>query len=137
MSQENVEIVRQIYDAAARRDREAILDLYDPEVEIDVSRTHRALMDPLYAGSGHDAIRRWSREWHEAWESIDYEVEELIDAGDDVICVVTARGRGKSSGAPVEFPHHAGRWSIRNGRVVRVDWFQSRAEALEAAGLSE
>jgi ketosteroid isomerase-like protein len=136
MSEENVEVVRQIYDAAARRDSETILKLYDPKVEIDVSRTHSGVMEPFYTGAGHEAIRRWSHEWHEAWESVEYEVEEVLDAGDDVICVITARGRGKSSGAPVEFLHHAGRWSIRDGRVVRVEWFQSRAEALEAAGQS-
>ena len=38
MSQENVEIVRQVYEAAARRDSVAVLALYDPQVEWDASR---------------------------------------------------------------------------------------------------
>ena len=137
MSQENVEIVRRIYDAAARRDSEATLALYDSDVEIDVSRTHRALMQDVYKGPGHEGLRRWAREWHEAWEQVEYDVDEMIDAGDDVICVVTVRGRGRGSGADVEFTLHAGLWTIQNGKVARVVWFKTRKDALEAAGLSE
>jgi ketosteroid isomerase-like protein len=137
MSEENVEIVRRVYEAAARRDSEAILTLYDAEVEIDVSRTHRALMQGVYTGTGHEGLRKWFREWHEAWENVEYDVEELIDGADDVIGVVTVRGRGRGSGADVGLTRHAGLWTIREGKVVRVVWFQSRDDALEAAGLSE
>jgi ketosteroid isomerase-like protein len=137
MSQENVEIVRQIYDAASQRDSAAVLGLYDPDVEIDVSRTHGAVMDSVYAGTGHAGLRAWSREWHEAWGAVEYEVHELIDVGDDVIAVVTVRGRGRASGADAQFARYAGLWTIRDGKVVHVTWFPGRAEALEAAGLSE
>jgi ketosteroid isomerase-like protein len=137
MSQANVEIVRQVYDAACRRDSAAILGLYDPEVEIDVSRTHGAVMDPVYAGPGHTGLHAWSREWHDAWRAVEYEVHELIDAGDNVLAVVTVRGRGRASGADAEFSRYAGLWTIRGHKVVRVVWFPGRAEALEAAGLAE
>ncbi len=132
-----MEIVRQIYDAAARRNYETTLALYDPKVEIDVSRTHRALMRDVYSGPKHEGLRRWFREWHEAWEQVEYEVDELIDMGDEVIGVVTVRARGRGSGADVEFALHAGLWTIRDGKVVRVVWFKTRKDALEAAGLSE
>src|SRR5688572_579293 len=137
MSEENVEIVRRIYGAAARRDSEATLALYDSDVEIDVSRTHRALMQDVYGGPRHEGLRRWAREWHEAWEQVEYDVEELIDAGEDVIGVVTVRGRGRGSGAEVEFALHAGLWTLQDGKVTRVVWFKTREDALEAAGLSE
>jgi ketosteroid isomerase-like protein len=137
VSQENVEIVRRVYEAAATRDSATLLSLYDPEVEIDVTRTHRAVMEGLYQGRDHEAIRKWSREWHDVWEEVTYEIHELIDAGDEVICVVTVRGRGRGSGAGVEFKVHAGRWTIQNGRIVRVAWFKTRADALEAVGLQK
>jgi ketosteroid isomerase-like protein len=64
-------------------------------------------------------------------------VEELIDAGERVISVKTTRGRGLASGAVVEL-HQCGIWTIRAGRIVRVEWLAAtREEALEAAGLSE
>jgi ketosteroid isomerase-like protein len=134
MSEENVEIVRRIYDAAARRDAATVLSLYDPEVELDNSRLQVVGGEELY--HGHEGLRRFFREWHEAWERIDYDYDELIDAGDQVISVVTRRGRGRASGAEVEV-HVALLWTLRDGKVVRVVWFPSRQEALEAAGVEK
>ena len=67
MSEENVEIVRRVYDAAANRDSATVISLYDPEVEIDVSRTHRAVMQDTYTGANHEGLRKWCHEWHESW----------------------------------------------------------------------
>jgi uncharacterized protein len=134
MSQQNVEIVRRVYEAAARRDAESVLALYDPEVELDNSRLEVAGWDEVYRG--HEGLRRFFRQWHEAWDEIEYDFDELIDAGDQVISVVSRRGRGRASGAQVEL-HVALVWTLREGRVVRVVWYPTRKEALEAAGLSE
>jgi ketosteroid isomerase-like protein len=137
MSQENVEIVRRVYDAAARHDTDAVLALYDREVELDASRL--GIVGPAAmqgVSHGHDGLRSFFREWHEAWENIEYDYDELIEAGEHVISVVTRRGRGRSSGAEVEL-HVALLWTLRDGKVVRLVWFPTRAEALEAAGLSE
>jgi ketosteroid isomerase-like protein len=67
---------------------------------------------------------------------IEYGYEELIDAGEQVISVVTRHARGRASGVEVERPF-ALLWTLREGKVIRVVWFLDRAEALEAAGLSE
>jgi hypothetical protein len=65
MSQENVEIVRRVYDAAARRDAETVLALYDSEVELDATRIGLNLAFDVY--HGHDGLRRLFAEWHEVW----------------------------------------------------------------------
>jgi ketosteroid isomerase-like protein len=137
MSQENVEIVRRIFDAEARRDAATALSLYDPEIEFDTSRgTFGDLMGRrLY--HGHDGLRRWFREWYEAWEHVEEDIEELIDAGDDVISLVTMRGRGRASGIELELPRQPAVWTIREGKIVRVVWFRTRDEALDAAGSGE
>jgi len=138
MSKEQVDVVRRVYEAAARRDSETIFSLYDREVELDATR----LELPHYSGEaggsyrGHDGLRRFFREWHEAWKEIEYDYEELIDAGECVISVVTRRARGRVSGAVVE-RLFALVWTLREGKVVRVVWFPSREEAFEAAGLPE
>jgi ketosteroid isomerase-like protein len=131
MSQENVEIVRAVYDAGARRDAAAVLSLHDPEVEWDISRAPaRELMgQSIY--HGHEGLRMFFREWYEAWETVAADLHELIDAGDDVISVETTRGRGRASGASVTLSHHAV-WTIREGKISRVVWFATHAEALEA-----
>jgi ketosteroid isomerase-like protein len=139
MSQENVEIVRRVYDAAARRDTPTVLALYDAEVELDPSRLQFAGLAGGDAGiyRGHEGLRSFFREWHEAWAVIEYDFEELIDAGDEhVISVVTRHARGRASGAEVERPL-ALVWTLRGSKVARVVWFLSRADAVEAVGLSE
>ena len=135
MSRENVEIVRRVYEAAARRDAASVLALYDPNVELDNSRL---AIGGLMGGGvyhGHEGLRSFFLEWHESWDDVEYDYEELLDAGDgQVISFVTTRGRGRTSGAEVQIAH-ALVWTVRDGKVVRVMWFSSRQEALEAVGL--
>jgi ketosteroid isomerase-like protein len=137
MSAEDVEIVRRVYDAAARRDSPTIFSLYDPNVELDYTRLelphHSGEAGGIYRG--HDGLRSFFQEWHEAWEDLEYDYDELIDAGQHVISVVTRRARGRVSGAEVERPF-ALVWTLSQGKVVRVAWFNTRDEALEAAGVS-
>jgi len=134
MSQETVEVVRRIYDAARRRDAEAVYGLYDPEVELDNSR-----LGFVEGGvfQGHDGLRNFFRNWHDAWEGIDYDFDELIDAGQGrVLAVVTRRGRGRLSGADVRW-RLALVWTVHGGKVTRLVWFPSPEEAFETVGLSE
>ena len=136
MSVEDVEIVRRVYDAVARRAAATVLALYDPGVELD---TTRAAVGDLMGRSvyrGHEGLRSWFRQWHEAWGDVETSCEELIDAGDSVVVSVARyRARGRASGARVEGPAQYGVWTVREGKIVRVVWFSTRAEALEAAGL--
>ena len=135
MSRENVEIVRRVYDAVARRDAETVRALYDPEVEWDTSRlASEGMGTGLYRGLS--GIRTFLRQWNEAWEDSSFDLEELIEAGEEVVSVVTRKGRGRASGIEVQAPG-AVVWTIRGGKIVRVVLFPTRAEALKAAGLSE
>ena len=134
-----MKVVRKLFDAVARRDNEAVLSLYDPDIEFDGTRHRWAEIMGTDESRfrGHDGLREWSRRYYEVWGSIEDTLEELIDAGDQVITVVTTRGRGRGSGVEVEWKHNSGVWTISDGKITRVVWFPSREEALEAAGLSE
>jgi ketosteroid isomerase-like protein len=138
MSQENVEIVRRVYEAVARRDAAVVFALYDPEVELDGSRLPESALTGLpHPLRGHEGLRKIARSWNEAWEYAEDHCDDLIDAGGEhVISVVTRRGRGLASGVEVE-TRRGGVWTIRDGKVVRTVWFPSVEEALEAVGLSE
>ena len=135
MSHENVEIVRKVYEASARRDAAAVLSFYDPEVEWDITSSPAKDLMGHNVYRGHEGLRTFFREWYEAWEEVSADYEELVDAGDNVIAMETTRGRGRLSGAPVELPHFSV-WTLRDGRIVRVSWFGSWEEATQAAGLS-
>ena len=134
MSDANVEIVRRVYDALADPG-EDVIALWDPDVEFDVSRDiWGAVM-----GGGHyrgvEGVRAWMLDLYAAWEQLDIDLEELIEAGDDVVAVIRVAGRGRVSGIEMEY-RPAGVWTIRDGRIVRVVWFVDRDDALEAAGIA-
>ncbi len=137
MSEENVEIVRQAFDQEARRDPR-VLEVYDPDVEMDFSESPFAdFMTTSGRRRGIDEVQSTFRDWYDAFKNVETDVDELIDAGDQVIVVFTYRSRGRASGVEVAWKHMAGLWTFRDGKVVRVAWLRTREEALEAAGLSE
>ena len=137
MSQENVEIVRGIIDAHERGDFDAVFAEYDPEIEWHLSPlfARASDFDPVYYG--HEGVRTFWRQWFAAWERADFEYEEFIDAGDSVVTILTQRVRGRTSGIELEWNSYAQVWTVGNGKIVRVEFFSTREEALEAAGLRE
>jgi ketosteroid isomerase-like protein len=137
MSRENVEVVRRLFEAAGRRDTAAVLSLYDPAVEWDASRGPTRNLMGAGVHRGHEGLRRFFREWNEAWKTIEYDYRELIDAGERVISVGPFRGRGRTSGVETAWADAAAIWTVHDGKVVRVVWFTSREEALEALGRRE
>jgi ketosteroid isomerase-like protein len=136
MSQENVEVVERLFDAAARRDSAAVFDIYDAYIVWDASRTERGAMTGKVV-LGREALLKWLREWYEPWETVDDILGHLVDAGQQrVVSSMIQRGRGRTSG--VEVAEELGTvWTIQDGKIIRAVWFPSRAEALEAVGLSE
>ena len=132
MSQENVEIVRQGADAFNRRDIAAILRDFDHDAEW--------VEDQRYPGaeafSGPSGVERSIRKWWDAWGEIAMDIDETIDMGDRVVLAGRVRARGHDSDVTVEAPF-GGVYEFRAGKVIRVQILASRAEAVEAVGLSE
>ncbi len=86
---------------------------------------------------GRDAALAAALRIYETWgDSLRVEPQELIPLGERVIAVVRNRAHGRESHAKVESTT-AQTWTIRDGKLARFEYFGSREEALEAAGLSE
>ena len=137
MSRENVEIMRRTWEAFSRGDLAEAAEAFAGDVHFDVSRD---VWGALVGGGqyrGLEGLGAWLQDLYGAFEDFAMEAEEVIDAGDDqVITVLYARGRGRTSGIEVE--HRPGGVStVHGGKIVRLVWFPSRGEALEAAGLRE
>ena len=132
MAEANVEIVRRIYEATARGDTASALAAYDEHVEFDLSRSPFREFLPKHVVHGHEGLRAFFRERHEAWDWLRDECLSTREIGDRVVTEVVTRGQGRASGIETERRHY-GVWSIRDGLVIRAEFFGSESEALEAA----
>ena len=98
ISEQNVEIVQRIYDAVARRDIVTPFEVYAEDIVWDVSnwRVVGMGMKPVY--QGHEGVREIWREILSVFGEIDFEVEKLIDAGDQVLDAAWRRAGAAISG---------------------------------------
>jgi ketosteroid isomerase-like protein len=126
MSQENVDLVRNFYDAFARG--EFPVEDIDPEVEY---------INPAGAvepGTRHgiSAFRSAVESVLEGWETWQMEPEQFRAMGDQVAVVVRYRARGRTSGVELEGRESA-RLTVRDRKVVRYEWFHDPGDAFRAA----
>ncbi len=130
MSRENVEVVRQLLEAAERDDREAALGCIHPDVEwIPL----RAATEGTY--HGHDGVERFRADTLATFERFELDFD-LRDLGDRVLASGTIHLRAKGSGLETDVPS-AVIIEFRGGKIARWEDFGSKDKALEAVGLRE
>ena len=83
---------------------------------------------------GRETLDAWGR-WLDAWEEFSLELEDVIEAGEEIVALQRLRGRGKESGVTVDAD--VGVIFTCDHGVVRRMVFCDRQEALQAAGLRE
>jgi ketosteroid isomerase-like protein len=129
MSQENVELAHQAYQAFNRRDLAALLALVDPDAEA-VPRL--AAMEGTF--HGHEGVHRWWNNLLAAWPDYQVEVVELRDLGHTTLGKIEVGGRAADSGIAVrQTAWHVWRW--RRKKAVWFGFFPTEATALEAVRL--
>jgi uncharacterized protein len=134
MSQENVEQIRSGYEAFARGDLDAVLDLLDSDVD-----WHPAIAPILGVETlrGREAVREFFvRDLFEGFDQFHAEPLSFEDHGDFVLVMVRYIGRGETSGIEMD-QRFATLYELRDGKTVTMRDYTTRAEALEAAGLRE
>jgi ketosteroid isomerase-like protein len=132
VSKENVELVRDGFEHFVATGEPAWDTLHD-QVEV---RDHDIMDGREYRG--HADVRRWLFEdWASAWSDYSAEPEEFIDVDEEqVICVFRMKATGRSSGVEME-RQDAIVWVVRDRHVVRLDYYNSKQQALEAVSLEE
>jgi ketosteroid isomerase-like protein len=131
MSQENVEIVRKVFDAMAAGDREQGLAYADPSIVVDATR--RVFNPKTYRGL--EGLEQLSADVDEVWEDFVSEPDEYLDAGDQVVVSGRVTGKGRGSGVVVR-DEFSSVWTVRDGRIVHWELHTDRASALESVGLA-
>jgi ketosteroid isomerase-like protein len=132
VSEEDVEIVREVYECVNRGDWERMAELVDPDVE--QHGTVGGLEEGNFA-RGLSEIRELYAADEEAWDEYRIEPEQLIDVADKVVVFQREYQRGKTSRMEL-VTETAAIVDLRDGRVVRMQGYMDRDEALKAAGLS-
>jgi len=133
MSEENVEIVRAVIDAWNRGDIDGWLDQATPDF-VWIPAGPAAVERSVY--QGREEVREAMAGGSETWEEFRFEESDIRSVGESVVWLgrVHAKGRASEVELDQEFAIHA---VVRDGRLARTEGYLSRAEALEAAGLSE
>jgi ketosteroid isomerase-like protein len=128
MSQQDVEIVRTAIEAWGAGDMDSFYASLDPDM----------VWNPVeaVASQGHGPLRATLARWMSEWDEYEQTAEEFVDIGDRVLATVHFQGRGRGSGIRIDQRFYEV-YTVRNGKIVRMDEYTSRAEALEAVGLRE
>ena len=131
MSQENVEVVQAANEAYSAGDMDALRKLYDPDV---IVRMAEGWPEPGPLVGAEAVIRQWERQ-REAFDTQTLEaISDFVQVGDRVVVRLLWRGTGHGPEANLDVTSLS---TVRNGKLVTIDFFWDHAEALEAAGLSE
>jgi ketosteroid isomerase-like protein len=131
MSQENIEVVRAVYDAWNADDMDAVRELHDPAV---VQRAPEGWPEPG-PFVGREAVMRQFERLRETWDDDILEpIGDFIDVADRVVVRYRWSGTGRG---PAWNPELTGIFTLRQGKVVYEEFFWDHAEAFETVGLSE
>jgi uncharacterized protein len=123
MSQESVDVVRQLFEAFDDQEWEHALALLDPEVEWSP-------VEGVFRGP--EGVVASLIEWLEPWEEHTVEAEEILETSDRVLAVIHLTGRVAGSGMEID-QRFFQVYDVRDGRIVRMVEFVARADALDAA----
>jgi ketosteroid isomerase-like protein len=129
MSQEAVDVVLASFEAW-QQGLDAYLATVDPEVDW---RAIEGALDDVGPIIGVDALRAYVQDWLDHFDNFEIELEEMIDAGDQVVVAQRVSGTAKGSGVPTEL-RYAVVYTIKNGRIAKGREYWTREEALKTVG---
>jgi ketosteroid isomerase-like protein len=129
MSHQNVEIVRAMYAAIARRDLETLISHLDPAMRVH----DRSVHPEASVYEGHEGFLRFAQTDWAAFDDVTYEPQEFVAYGAYVVVPIMQGGRGKGSALGVE-ESIVNVWKLRDGKCVELRNYSTIGEALEAVG---
>jgi ketosteroid isomerase-like protein len=135
MSEEDLQVVRRGLEAWMRGDLEGLLKTTDPAIGWDIS-TH-PLPDVPNQGRGREAFTtELLATYRSGWNDYSAELNEVLEVGEDVLVVLHETATMRDTGVPLE-RDLVQLWTVRSGKAVFLRVFQTKADALEAAGQPE
>ena len=136
MSQENVENVRKMFALFNEGGVQAATDALGHLLASDFALEEADVLPDPEAYTGKEAFIDNLAKLEAPFDELRMEPLEIVDLGERIVVVVSMRGRGRGSSAPVEMTFTQ-LWSLRDGEAVSLQDYATKAEALEAAELRE
>jgi len=134
MSQENVEIIRNAFDAFSRGDIEAVLAVCDENIVVTQAQELPGVSPQQH---GHAGVLEAFAIWPEQWDDYYVEIRRVVaDPGDQVVVTTKQGGRGKQSGVEVE-TDFTFVFTFRAKKIVEWQIFMREDQALAAVGRRE
>jgi ketosteroid isomerase-like protein len=133
MPRRNLEIVQEMYERREGGDMH-VGEFVHPEIEF----VRIGSETPDFAGEWHglEGLRRATVDYLNVWEDYRFEVDRMIDLGDRILVLETQTARGRRSGAVISQDVGA-LLTLRDGLIVRWEYYWERSDALEAAGIAQ
>ena len=133
MSQENVEALKRAVEANNRRDYEAFLDEFDPDIE------WHGIFGVMFGGEatvvrGHEGLLEYVRDRDEGFAVSNVQWSEFRDLGDRIVALGHVRGRGRESGIEFDSPY-AGLAESKSGKIISYRDCFDHSQAVKAVGL--
>jgi len=126
------DLVRELLDSLNRRDLDGVVATLHPDVEwfdqaaIPTEEPHR----------GTVAVRAHFQTWLDSWEELSYEIEELIEDGDQIVLMLNRRARPTAGGDEVA-DRAAYVVAIQGDKIGSFAGYSTRDAAIEGAGLKD
>ena len=132
-AESDAELITRMLREWNRADVDALLELFDAEVEVRPALS-TFLASTVYRG--HEGIRAWYAETNEPWAELQAEPERFIDAGERTVVIIALHARvpGGRVDVGARIAHVV---TIRDGKIVRLDGYDEPDDAVAAAGLSQ
>ena len=136
MSQQDVEVVRNLFAGAATADKRALLEILPQLIEQACDPEIEWVEDPQRADSrtyrGHAGVRESFERWLEGFDEYSFKLEDVIDCGANVLVITEERARGAASGATISSRNYAV-LTLRDGKLLRYREFYDEDAARRAA----
>jgi ketosteroid isomerase-like protein len=127
MSQRDVEVVRAVYEAFARRDRATLSSHVDDEMRV----YDRPVHPEASVYKGVEGFLRFTETDWAAFEEVRYEPQDFLARGAYVVVPIRQAGRGRGSALGIE-ENIVNVWKLRGGKCVELRNYTTLDEALEA-----
>ena len=131
----HIATMQRAYELWSHGDLAGLIEMYDPEFEMDNTRFEGWVGKEVYRG--YAGLAEFFEEWRGAWSEYRVTPKDVREKGDKVVAIAQQVARGRGSHVPVDM-HDVGMiLTFRGGKILRQQNFSDASEAVREAGFAD